>query len=54
MLGITRRVGERIAIGDDIVLHVQEVGGSAVRIGIEAPKALAAGHVPVDRGPTWT
>ncbi|MEA2130103.1 MAG: Global regulator protein family, partial [Solirubrobacteraceae bacterium] len=38
MLSITRRVGERIVIGDDIVLHVQEVSGSTVRIGIEAPK----------------
>ncbi len=48
MLSITRRVGERIVIGDDIVLHVQEVSGSTVRIGIEAPKAL-----PVYREEIW-
>ncbi len=48
MLSITRRVGERIVIGDDIVLHVQEVSGSTVRIGIDAPKAL-----PVYREEIW-
>jgi len=45
---ITRRVGERIVIGDDIVLHVQEVSGGMVRLGIEAPKAL-----PVYREEIW-
>jgi carbon storage regulator len=48
VLSITRRVGERIVIGDDIVLHVQEVSGSTVRIGIEAPKAI-----PVYREEIW-
>jgi carbon storage regulator len=48
VLSITRRVGERIVIGDDIVLHVQEVSGSTVRIGIDAPKAL-----PVYREEIW-
>jgi carbon storage regulator len=48
VLSITRRVGERIVIGDDIVLHVQEVSGSTVRIGIEAPKAM-----PVYREEIW-
>ncbi len=48
MLSITRRVGERIVIGDDIVLHVQEVSGSTVRIGIEAPKEM-----PVYREEIW-
>jgi len=48
VLSITRRVGERIVIGDDIVLHVQEVSGSTVRIGIEAPKAI-----PIHREEIW-
>jgi carbon storage regulator len=48
VLSITRRVGERIVIGDDIVLHVQEVSGSTVRLGIEAPKAT-----PVYREEIW-
>jgi carbon storage regulator len=48
VLSITRRVGERIVIGDDIVQHVQEVRGSTVRIGIDAPKAM-----PVYREEIW-
>lgn len=37
MLVITRKSGERICLGDDIVVTVLEVSGSSVRIGIEAP-----------------
>lgn len=44
MLIITRRQGERIVLGDDVVVHVLEVSGGNVRIGIEAPR-----EVPVFR-----
>jgi carbon storage regulator len=37
MLVITRKAGERINLGDDIIVTVLEVSGSSVRIGIEAP-----------------
>jgi len=37
MLILTRRVGESLLIGDDIVLTVLGIQGSQVRIGIEAP-----------------
>lgn len=37
MLILTRRVGERIAIGDDVFLTIIEVKGRQVRVGIEAP-----------------
>lgn len=40
MLIITRRVGEKLMIGDDIVVEIIEVSGSSVRIGIDAPKAI--------------
>lgn len=40
MLILTRRVGESIVVGDDIVLTVFEVRGDAVRIGIDAPKSV--------------
>jgi carbon storage regulator len=40
VLILTRRVGESIVVGDDIVLTVFEVRGDAVRIGIEAPKSV--------------
>jgi carbon storage regulator len=38
MLVLTRRVGERIMIGEDITVTVLEVRGDQVRIGIAAPR----------------
>ncbi len=38
MLVLTRRVNERVVIGDNIVVTVLEVHGEQVRIGIEAPR----------------
>lgn len=49
MLIITRRPGEKLMIGDDIVVEVMEISGSNVRIGIAAPKS-----VPVYREEIWT
>jgi carbon storage regulator len=37
MLVLTRREGERITLGDDIVVTVVSVQGNKVRIGITAP-----------------
>ena len=37
MLIITRRPGEKIMVGDDVVVEVIEVSGSSVRIGISDP-----------------
>lgn len=41
MLILTRRVGESLIIGDDIVVSVLEIKGNQVRIGIEAPKNVS-------------
>ncbi len=41
MLILTRRVGENVIVGDDIVISVIEVRGDAVRIGIRAPRSLS-------------
>jgi len=38
MLTISRRQGERILIGDGIVVEVVEVSGGSVRLGITAPR----------------
>jgi len=38
MLILTRRPGESIAIGDDVLVSVIEVSRTRVRIGIEAPQ----------------
>lgn len=44
MLMLTRKIGERIKIGEDVYVKVVEVRDNQVRIGIEAPK-----DVPVVR-----
>lgn len=40
MLVLSRRVGERILIGDDISVTVVRVTGGGVRIGIDAPPEM--------------
>ena len=40
MLVLTRKVGERILIGDDIVITVLDSRGEGVRIGIDAPRGV--------------
>lgn len=37
MLVLTRKVGDGIRIGDDVIIKVIEMKGGGVRIGIEAP-----------------
>ncbi len=41
MLVLSRKIGERILIGDKITVTVVKVGHGGVRIGIEAPPELA-------------
>jgi carbon storage regulator len=41
MLILTRKLGERITIGDDIVISLIEIKGSQVKLGIEAPKSVS-------------
>jgi carbon storage regulator len=41
MLVLTRKYGQKIMIGDDIVITVLESRGDAVRIGIEAPEGIS-------------
>jgi carbon storage regulator len=40
MLILTRKLGETIAIGDDIVVAVVDINGAQVRLGIEAPRTV--------------
>jgi carbon storage regulator len=49
VLIITRKTGEKIMLGDEIVVEVIEVSGSSVRLGIAAPRS-----VPVYREEIWT
>jgi carbon storage regulator len=45
MLILTRKLGETIAIGDDIKITFLDIKGKQIRIGVEAPK-----NVSVHRG----
>lgn len=49
MLILTRRVGENIVVGDDIVISVLEMRGDAVRIGIQAPRTVTVHREEVYR-----
>ena len=41
MLILTRRPGERVVIGDQILVTVMSVSGHTVRLGIEAPEGVS-------------
>ena len=45
MLILSRKLGESIVIGDDVVIRIVELRRSRIRIGIEAPD-----HVRIRRG----
>ena len=40
MLVLSRKKGERIRIGEDVIITVVEIGHDKVRLGIEAPREL--------------
>ena len=40
MLALTRKVGERIVIGDNIVVTLIGIKGDNIRLAIEAPKDI--------------
>ena len=40
MLVLSRKVGERIWIGEEISVTVVRIAGGVVRLGIQAPKSL--------------
>ncbi len=48
MLILTRRPGERVVIGEDVLVTVMAVSGHTVRLGIEAPSG-----VPIYREEIW-
>ena len=49
MLVLTRRAGESILVGDDIVVTVLEHGRDQVRIGIRAPRSVSVHREEVYR-----
>jgi carbon storage regulator len=59
MLVLSRRDGEEIVIGDDIVVKVLSIDGGRVRVGIEAPMNVQIRRSELTRkprqinGPRW-
>ena len=47
MLILTRRVGETLMIGDDVVMTVLGVKGNQIRIGIDAPKDVSVHRLEI-------
>ena len=41
MLILTRRIGEKLVVGDDVFIEVLGIQGNQVRIGIDAPKEIS-------------
>jgi carbon storage regulator len=41
VLILTRRVGEKVMIGDDVSVTVLRVKGNQVRLGVDAPKSVS-------------
>jgi carbon storage regulator len=40
VLALTRKIGERIVIGDNIIVTIVDIKGDSIRVGIDAPKAV--------------
>jgi carbon storage regulator len=40
MLVLTRRAGESVMVGDDVVITVLDIRGDVIRLGIEAPRSI--------------
>ena len=40
MLVLTRKAGEKLMIGDDVVITILNVNGGQVSIGIDAPREI--------------
>ena len=40
MLVLSRKIGEKIKIGKDVVVNILKVEGTTVRVGIEAPRHI--------------
>jgi carbon storage regulator len=41
MLTLTRNIGEKIQIGNNVTLEVIQINGTGVQLGIEAPKHMS-------------
>ena len=53
MLVLSRKIQERVCIGDNITLTILQVKGKTVRVGIEAPRSVRVvrGELPPKESP---
>jgi carbon storage regulator len=49
MLILERKRGERIVIGDDVFVSIENVAGNKVRLGISAPRSVAVDREEIRR-----
>jgi len=54
MLVLTRRIGEAIRIGPDILVYVSDVRGSQTRIGVAAPREVSVLREELCQSPVMT
>ncbi|HEV7168339.1 MAG TPA: carbon storage regulator CsrA [Micrococcaceae bacterium] len=47
MLVLTRKLGEKLLIGEDIVITVLDTRGDSVRLGIDAPRGVSIQRIEV-------
>jgi len=41
MLVLTRKSGESLIVGEDVIITVVEIKGGQVKLGVDAPKSIA-------------
>ena len=51
MLVLSRRIGESVVIGDDIVVTILEQRGDIIRVGVDAPRHVQVSRQPLTRVP---
>jgi carbon storage regulator len=47
VLVLTRKLGEKLLIGEDIVITVLDTRGDSVRLGIDAPRGVSIQRIEV-------
>ncbi len=52
MLVLSRKAGEQLVIGDQIVITVQRIAGNRITLGIEAPREVRIRRGELDQHPS--
>ena len=52
MLVLSRKIGESILIGDNIIITIQRIGCNRVAVGVEAPQEVAIKRTELEEKPS--